>query len=47
MNWFQFSIFLLFISTLGLGIIHGIEKIARILDHHFSVKKVTDENTSN
>jgi hypothetical protein len=35
MDWFQFSIFLLFISTIGLGIIHGIEKIARILDHHF------------
>ena len=39
MDWFQFSIFLLFISTIGLGIIHGIEKIARILDHHFHADK--------
>lgn len=39
MAWFQFSIFLLFISTIGLGIIHGIEKIARILDHHFHTEK--------
>ena len=35
MNWFQESILLLVISVIGLGIIHGIEKIARILDHHF------------
>jgi hypothetical protein len=35
MDWFQESILLLVISTIGLGIIHGIEKIARILDHHF------------
>lgn len=47
MDWFQFSIFLLFISTIGLGIIHGIEKIARILDHHFTIRKPADENPSN
>lgn len=35
MDWFQESILLLVISTIGLGIIHGIEKIARVLDHHF------------
>jgi len=39
MDWFQFSIFLLFISTIGLGIIHGIEKIARILDHHIHTRE--------
>jgi hypothetical protein len=47
MDWFQFSIFLLFVSTIGLGIIHGIEKIARILDHHFSIRKDIDANTTN
>lgn len=38
MSWFQESIMLLVIAVIGLGIIHGIEKIARILDHHFHKK---------
>ena len=39
MDWFQESILLLVISVIGLGIIHGIEKIARILDHYLTTKQ--------
>jgi SNF family Na+-dependent transporter len=36
MTWLQEWILLLTIAVIGLGIIHGIEKIARILDYHFN-----------
>ena len=35
MSWLQEWILLTVMAVIGLGIIHGIEKIARILDHHF------------
>jgi len=35
MEWIQLSILLLVVSVIGVGIIHSIDKIATILDHHF------------
>jgi len=39
MSWFQEGVMLFVIAMIGLGVIHELEKIARILNHHLDENK--------